>query len=76
MSYIIEDAYYLITLHNERLKQISTTKLNYLLFLTEAYYMCVNDADRLYKNEFNVDFFSIYVKEIDDFFRNRTIVNA
>ncbi len=76
MSCIIEDAYYLITLHNGRLKQISTTKLNYLLFLTEAYYMCVNDAERLYKNEFNVDLFNIYVKEINEFFRERASNNA
>ncbi len=76
MSCIIEDAYYLITLHNDRLKQVSTTKLNYLLFLTEAYYMCVNDAERLYKNEFNVDLFNIYVKEINEFFRERASNNA
>ncbi len=55
MSQIIKDSYYLIGLHQERFKEITGSRLTNLLYLIEAYYMCINDEERLYEEQFKVD---------------------
>lgn len=55
MSQIIEDSYYLIGLYQDRFKEISVSRLTNLLYLIEAYYMCMNDESFLYKEQFNVN---------------------
>lgn len=55
MSQIIEDSYYLIGLHQDRFKEISVSRLTNLLYLIEAYYMCLNEKSSLYKEQFKVN---------------------
>lgn len=52
MDDIILDSYYMIKLHQDRFKDINIFRLCNLLYLTEAYYMCVNDEDSLYSSDF------------------------
>lgn len=55
MSQIIEDSYYLIGLHQDRFKDITGSRLVNLLYLIEAYYMCISDEEYLYEEQFKVD---------------------
>lgn len=68
MSQILLDSYFMIGLHQERFKEINVYRLNNLLYLAEAYYMCLNDTDKLYNEAFNVSVYGVYVKELMEFF--------
>lgn len=55
MNSIILDSYYLISLHQDRFKEINTIRLTNLLYLLEGYYMCIYDEEYLYKEKFNLN---------------------
>ena len=52
MDEIILDAYYMINLHQYMFKEINIFRLCNLLYLSEAYYMCINDEEKLYSSDF------------------------
>lgn len=69
MNQIIKDSYYLIGLHQERFKKINGIRLTDMLYLIEAYYMTLYDAEYLYEEEFKVDMLGMYIKEINEKFK-------
>lgn len=70
MYRIIEDSYYLIGLHQKDMKEINIYRLNNLLYLLEAYYMCLNNGKELYSQGFNLDIIGLYNKMINEVFDN------
>lgn len=57
MSNILLDAYYVISLYQEKNKRINPMKLNALLYLADAHCMCIRNDNGLYKEGFLVDVF-------------------
>lgn len=54
MEQMILDACYMIKLHQDRFKEINIVRACNLLYLTEAYYMCMYDENELYPTDFYI----------------------
>lgn len=50
---IIHDAYYLIYLFNKDKKVVTQLQVQKIMYFFEAYYMCVNNTEKLYDCNFN-----------------------
>ncbi len=57
MNNILLDAYYIISLYQEKKQTINLIKLNCLLYLADAHCMCIRNNNGLYKEGFLVDEF-------------------
>lgn len=49
---IVKDAYYLVSLFKEDRKVVTQLHIQKLMFLIEAYYMCITNEPRLYECEY------------------------
>lgn len=78
MNQIINDALYIISLHQKECKNINISRLTHLLFLAEGYNMNIQGTEYLYENPFYLDLLSIYSKEINirfiDFISSESIM--
>lgn len=50
---IVYDAYYLISLFNRDEQKVTQLQVQKIMYFFEAYYMCINNVDRLYECNFN-----------------------
>lgn len=57
MSNILLDSYYIISVYQKKKKSINAVKLNALLYLADAHWMCIYDDKGLYEEGFLVDIF-------------------